>query len=159
MPEHECTSGMGIICISVLIPLPSEENGNGYQSWDAAGLTGALGRGGTTEEITYPLLPSAPTKPEPPQTNPHTCPSLLALRGSHLCSWFKDVLLGTSLVVQWLRLHTSNAGAQVWSLVQEVRSHRLHYTAKKKKKIPLDIISIYGNRLWRKESFKGTCVQ
>ena len=32
---------------------------------------------------------------------------------------------GTSLVVQWLRIHLSKQGTWVWSLVREVRSHRL----------------------------------
>ena len=53
--EQECPSGTGIIGIPVLIPFPNEESRNGYQSCDAARLTGAMGRGGTTEEITYPL--------------------------------------------------------------------------------------------------------
>ena len=65
--EQECPSGTGIIGIPVLIPFPNEESRNGYQSCDAARLTGAMGRGGTTEEITYPLTLSAPTKPEPPK--------------------------------------------------------------------------------------------
>ena len=30
--------------------------------------------------------------------------------------------MGTSLAVQWLRLHASTAGAQVQSLVRELRS-------------------------------------
>ena len=33
--------------------------------------------------------------------------------------------LGTSLVVQWLRLHAPNAGVQLPSLVREQRSHML----------------------------------
>ena len=39
--------------------------------------------------------------------------------------------VGTSLVVQWLRLCTFNAGAQVPSLVGELRSHMPHCTVKK----------------------------
>ena len=36
---------------------------------------------------------------------------------------FKNSYLGTSLVVQWLRLHASTAGrVRVWSLVKELRS-------------------------------------
>ena len=31
--------------------------------------------------------------------------------------------LGTSLAVQWLRLHTSNQGMRVRSVVRELRSH------------------------------------
>ena len=38
---------------------------------------------------------------------------------------------GISLVVQWLRLHTSTSGAQVQSLDRELRSHMLHGMAKK----------------------------
>ena len=45
-----------------------------------------------------------------------------------------DEELGTSLVVQWLRLRASNAGAQVRSLVGEQRSHMLQGAAKKVKK-------------------------
>ena len=37
----------------------------------------------------------------------------------------------TSLVVQWLRLYTSTAGAQVQSLVGDLRSHLLRGAAKK----------------------------
>ena len=36
----------------------------------------------------------------------------------------------TSLAVQWLRLHTSNAGTQVQSLTRELRSHMPHSAAK-----------------------------
>ena len=38
--------------------------------------------------------------------------------------------LGASLMVQWLRLHTSTAGGQVWSLVRELRFGMPHSTAK-----------------------------
>ena len=34
-----------------------------------------------------------------------------------------NTMSGTSLVVQWLRLHALNAGAQVQSLARELRSH------------------------------------
>ena len=37
---------------------------------------------------------------------------------------------GNPLVVQWLGLHASTAGAQVWSLVRELRSQKLHNEAK-----------------------------
>ena len=40
----------------------------------------------------------------------------------------------TSLAVQWLRLHGSNAEAWVPSLAQELGSHMLHRETKKKKK-------------------------
>jgi len=38
----------------------------------------------------------------------------------------------TSLAIQWLRLHASNAGPRVPSLVRELRSHMLCRVAKKK---------------------------
>ena len=41
---------------------------------------------------------------------------------------------GTSLMVQWLRLCFPMQGAQVQSLVRELRSHMLNHVAKKKKK-------------------------
>ena len=44
------------------------------------------------------------------------------------------LLLGNSLVVQWLGLCALTAGAQVQSLVEELRSHKPHSRAKKKKK-------------------------
>ena len=40
----------------------------------------------------------------------------------HPCS-VKMVLLGTSLVIQWLRLHLPMQGVWIWSLVGELRSH------------------------------------
>ena len=42
---------------------------------------------------------------------------------------------GNSLAVQWLGLGAFTAGAQVQSLVRELRSHRPHIQSKKKKKI------------------------
>ena len=42
-------------------------------------------------------------------------------------------LFGTSLVVQWLRIHLAIYGIWVQSLVKELRSHMLHSSAKKKK--------------------------
>ena len=42
----------------------------------------------------------------------------------------KTAARGLSLAVQWLRLHTCNAGAQVRSLVRELRSHMPRGTAK-----------------------------
>ena len=42
----------------------------------------------------------------------------------------KTAARGLSLAVQWLRLHTCNAGAQVQSLVRELRSHMSRGTAK-----------------------------
>ena len=43
------------------------------------------------------------------------------------------LLLGTSLVVWWLRRCAPNAEAEVWSLVSTLRSHMLHSVALKKK--------------------------
>ena len=43
----------------------------------------------------------------------------------------KVLNLGTSLVIQWLKLHTSTLGARVWSLIRELRSCMPHRTAKK----------------------------
>ena len=43
-----------------------------------------------------------------------------------LKKWFWDFPGGL-----WLRLHTSTAGEQVWSLVRELRFHRLNGTVKK----------------------------
>ena len=45
--------------------------------------------------------------------------------------------LGNSLAVQWLGLSTFTAWAWVRSLVGELRSHKPHSTAKKKKKTAL----------------------
>ena len=42
---------------------------------------------------------------------------------------------GRSLVVYWLGFGAFTAGAQVQSLVRELRSHRPHIQSKKKKKI------------------------
>jgi hypothetical protein len=36
---------------------------------------------------------------------------------------FKNVVVGTSLVVQWLRIHLPMQGKQVQSLVRELGSH------------------------------------
>ena len=49
---------------------------------------------------------------------------------------FQEFLERTSLVVQWLRLLVSNAGAQVQVLVGKllIRSHMLHGQNEKKKK-------------------------
>ena len=46
----------------------------------------------------------------------------------------KNTVHGTSLVVQWLRLCTSNAGGVVPSLLRELRSHRPCGRGQKKKK-------------------------
>ena len=51
-------------------------------------------------------------------------------RGIVLKAWHS----GASLVVQWLRLHTSNAGGTSSNLAGKLRSHMLWGTAKKKKK-------------------------
>ena len=52
--------------------------------------------------------------------------------------------LGNSLVVQWLGLHTSTAGARVQSLVRELRSHKPCSAAKGEKK---------GLKLYRDNAF------
>ena len=39
--------------------------------------------------------------------------------------------MGTSLAIQWLRFHASNAGTGVQSLVRELRFHMLHNAAKR----------------------------
>ena len=44
-----------------------------------------------------------------------------------------------SLVVQWLRFHASYPGAQVQSLVRELRSHMSGGQIKKKKKVSTDV--------------------
>ena len=41
------------------------------------------------------------------------------------------ILFGTSLAVQWLRLWASTAGAQVQSLVRELRAHTPQIKRKK----------------------------
>ena len=46
-----------------------------------------------------------------------------------------------SLEVQWLGLSAFTAGAQVQSLVRELRSHKLPNTAKRKKKKPTSPIT------------------
>ena len=40
----------------------------------------------------------------------------------YLMMLFKSIHVGTSLVVQWLRIHLPMQGIQVWSLVRELRS-------------------------------------
>ena len=46
----------------------------------------------------------------------------------------------TSLEIQWLKLHTSKAGAEVQSLVRALRYHKSHGTDQKKKLLPtLDV--------------------
>ena len=47
--------------------------------------------------------------------------------------WLKIACYGISLVVQWLRLCTSTAEVEGWSLVGELRSHMQRSTARKKK--------------------------
>ena len=51
----------------------------------------------------------------------HLCP-----RGLSLSCRVKTLLQGTSLVVQWLRVHLPMHGMWVWSLVRELRSHTPH---------------------------------
>ena len=62
--------------------------------------------------------------------------------GPHWLGLHPDTLKvhwGNSLVVQWLRLGTFTAGALVQSLVGELRSHKLHGVAEKKKKVHWDM--------------------
>ena len=47
---------------------------------------------------------------------------------------YVNTFWGDFLMVQWLRLHASTAEAQVWSLVGELRSDKLHSVAQNKKK-------------------------
>ena len=59
-------------------------------------------------------------------------------RGSPIAGWAKSLECffkrGASMAVQWSSLHASNAmGAQVWSLVRELRYDMPHCVAKKKK--------------------------
>ena len=51
------------------------------------------------------------------------------------CTPIKSLRTGTSLVVQWLRLCASNAGAWVRSLVGELRSCKMQSRKKKKKNL------------------------
>ena len=64
------------------------------------------------------------------QQNFIKCP--LCARHCASCE-YRMVSKGTSLVVQWLRLCASTAGAQVRSLVGELRSHMPLCMAKGKK--------------------------
>ena len=52
---------------------------------------------------------------------PHVCSSLW-LNGVIVAAGTQEGNLGTSLVVQWLRLHSPSAGVQLPSLVREQRS-------------------------------------
>ena len=48
---------------------------------------------------------------------------------------FKIGKLGTSLTIQWFRLHASNERQRVWSLVAELRCHVLYRSVTKKVKV------------------------
>ena len=61
------------------------------------------------------------------------CP-LIALRVTLARILIQKSLFGTSLVVQWLRIHLAIHRTWVQSLARELRSHMLHSSAKKKKK-------------------------
>ena len=65
---------------------------------------------------------------------------------------FQESLERTSLVVQWLRLLASNAGAQVQVLVGKllIRSHMLHGQNEKKKKLLERTGSSFPHRNLRK---------
>ena len=80
----------------------------------------------------YSMLPPTPNSTTP-SYEPHR---LHSAHAAHVCSsfWMNGIIvpavtqegnLGTSLVVQWLRLHAPNAGVQLPSLVREQRSHML----------------------------------
>ena len=49
------------------------------------------------------------------------------------CSMYQNFIPGNSLAVQWLGLSAFTAGAQVQSLMGELRSRKPHGVAKKKK--------------------------
>ena len=58
------------------------------------------------------------------------CPALLSAEGTRANSehWGRAdpaQVLGTSLVVQWLRVHLPAQGMRVQSLVEKLRSHML----------------------------------
>ena len=58
---------------------------------------------------------------------------------------YRNTTVGTSLAVQWLRLHASTAGARVQSLVGELRSHMpLCAVQKKNKKQKTEIQLLLG---------------
>ena len=74
----------------------------------------------------------------------------------YLCGFFGDFLMGpsflgdaypsrgcsgNSLVVQWLRLGAFTAMARVWSLVWELKSHKLCGKKKRKKKMHCSLLS------------------
>ena len=58
----------------------------------------------------------------------------LARLGRARASWYWKETRGTSLAVQWLRLHTSTLGARVQFLVGELRSCMLHGPKKRKER-------------------------
>ena len=53
-----------------------------------------------------------------------------ALGKGYVQPFHLKIVIGTSLVAQWLGLHTSTAGAWVQSLVGELRSYKPHSMAK-----------------------------
>ena len=57
------------------------------------------------------------------RTHSHRFHSLLPFPTSFLFSFFNKIVLGTSLVVQWLTVHLLVQGTWVPSLVRELRSH------------------------------------
>ena len=69
----------------------------------------------------------------------------------------KQVLHGTSLVVQWLRLMFPMQVARVLSLVGEIKFHMLHSEAKKKKDELYGMQIISQFKRWKKDRV-GTLV-
>ena len=68
---------------------------------------------------------------------PHLAPAPLQpspTRGDRTLQLSLETAPGNSLVVQWLGLSTFTARPRVRSLVRELRSRKLHSTAKKKRK-------------------------
>ena len=62
-----------------------------------------------------------------------TCPraNVSAEHVFGICCLFYKIVLGNSLVVQWLGLHAFTAVARVQSLFGELRSHKLRSAVKK----------------------------
>ena len=65
---------------------------------------------------------------------------------------------GTFLVVQWLRLHASNAGAQVLSLTRELRSRIALWHDQRKNKTETAFLKIQFNKFVNKISPFVACL-
>ena len=68
----------------------------------------------------YPF-PSHAFTPVPNSTENVAFPCLLLTTEATI--WLEMTEVGTSLTVQWLKLHLTMQAVQVWSLVRELRSH------------------------------------